>query len=260
MKSQPGVVLALHHSPPRFSLAPMAVSIPALRRILGSLLDAGYRFAALDEVGPSGPPPGAIALTADDGYASQVAYLSPLLRELGVPWGVFVLVGQLGGTNRWDVGWVSPRERHLTVDEVRWLAGEGVAIGSHGITHRRLTSLPDGALAEELVASRERLERITGRPVDAIAYPWGAADARVTAAAGRAGYRLGFGPRRRGQAGADPLQIPRTALYAPDQIHALFAATALRAPGPLQVFRAGLAGIGRGLIGVAVAARGSDRG
>jgi len=186
-------VIVLHQTPPRFTAAPMGMSIPALRRILVALLDRGYRFVGLQDLTSGGARPGTVALTADDGYASQQTHLRPLLRELGVPWSVFVLAGMLGKTNDWDHPWVSPRERHLAPGEVRQLAEEGVTIGSHGLTHVNMTALSDAALEEELALSRDLLQQLSGQAVDAVAFPWGLSDGRVARAARNAGYRLGFG-------------------------------------------------------------------
>jgi len=68
----------------------------------------------------------------------------------------------------------------------------GVAIGSHGVTHVRLTECDDAALRRELVASRCYLEDRLGRAVTALSYPHGAVDRRVRDAAVAAGYTLGF--------------------------------------------------------------------
>ncbi|HEY6221416.1 MAG TPA: polysaccharide deacetylase family protein [Candidatus Eisenbacteria bacterium] len=253
-------MIVLHQTPARFTAAPMGVSIPGLRRVLGTLLDSGYRFVGFDDLAPGGARRGTIALTADDGYASQHTHLRPLLRELGIPWTVFVLAGMLGKRNDWDHPWVSPRERHLTPDEVRQLAGEGVTIGSHGMTHVNMTALTDAALEEELARSREILQGISGQPVDGVAYPWGLADERVADAARSAGYRLGFGadvgPSTGGstaRAGASSFLIPRLGLYGPDQLFPAIAAAAMGRSNPLRSLRGGLERQAQRLLGLAMA-------
>ena len=75
--------------------------------------------------------------------------------------------------------------------EVRKLADMGFEIGSHGMTHRVLTSLPDRELVEELAASRALATEIAGRETLAIAYPRGRFSPRVLAAAAACGYRFG---------------------------------------------------------------------
>jgi peptidoglycan/xylan/chitin deacetylase (PgdA/CDA1 family) len=235
----------------------MAVGAPALERILLGLLRRGCRFVGLDEVGPCGPPPGAVSITVDDGYASNLHHLTPLLLELGIPWSVFVSVESLGAANVWDVRWVGYPERHLTADEVRSLAMEGVTVGSHGMTHVALTSLSDRELADALGRSRAALAGITGVDVDAIAYPWGRVDARVADAARRAGYRRGFAlrPARGLPQSLRGLAVPRTALYSPDQIPGVFAMTGPWAPRPLHAMRGAFARTGNALIGMALRSR-----
>ena len=118
------VVLALHQTPSRTALA----------------------------LGPRGLPERTATITVDDGYASNARHLHPLLRELGLPWTVFISVRTLGRANHWDLGWVGHRERHLTEDELRTLTSEGVGVGSHGMEHEDLTKAAPAALTEALAA------------------------------------------------------------------------------------------------------------
>ncbi|MEK7347915.1 MAG: polysaccharide deacetylase family protein [Candidatus Eisenbacteria bacterium] len=257
----PPLVLALHQTPLRATWSPLAVGAGPLRSLLSNLLERGYRFLPLDAIGPEGPPPGAALLTVDDGYASTVEVLAPLARELGIPWSVFLLVSAVGTRNDWDLHGVSLPERHLREEEIVALAGEGVGIGSHGMNHLDGTRLGDDALAEELTASRAWLERTTGCRVDAFSYPWGRVDVRVAKAARAAGYRLGFalrggrGAERAGRA-LPGLAIPRLALYAPDQIPGLFAATALSAPRAGRLLRDGAGALGGWLVARALSVTG----
>ncbi len=257
----PPLVLTLHQTPRRATWSPLAVGAGPLRSLLHDLLRRGYRFLPLDDIGSEGPPPGTALLTVDDGYASTVEVLAPLARELGIPWSVFLLVGAVGTRNDWDLHGVSLPERHLREEEIVALAGEGVGIGSHGVHHLDWTRLSDGALREELTASRAWLERATGRRIDALSYPWGRVDARVAAAARAAGYRLGFALRgvrdaERAERAVPGLAIPRLALYAPDQIPGLFAATAVRAPRAGRFLRDRAGALGGWLVARALAASG----
>jgi peptidoglycan/xylan/chitin deacetylase (PgdA/CDA1 family) len=131
------------------------------------------------------------------------------------------------------------------------------------MSHRVMTGLPDLELAEELAASRDALRRISGQPVEAIAYPRGRVDARVAVAAAAAGYRLGFAlsAPAGGVKGVSPrMLIRRTALYAPDQIPGLFEATSLAGFPPLRALRSGLGRAGGSLILAALRMRGRAHG
>jgi peptidoglycan/xylan/chitin deacetylase (PgdA/CDA1 family)/SAM-dependent methyltransferase len=86
---------------------------------------------------------------------------------------------------------LSSTDRRMTWTEALELAADGgSAIGAHTVDHLFLPAQPDDVLMRELVESRVTLERLTGRTVDTLAYPFGAVDDRTVAAARGAGYRL----------------------------------------------------------------------
>jgi peptidoglycan/xylan/chitin deacetylase (PgdA/CDA1 family) len=137
-----------------------------------------------------------VAITFDDGFRSVLELAFPSLQLVGWPATLFVPTEHVGrpgpmkwaGIDRW-IGGEHERELHaLRWDEIRELAEAGWEIGSHTRTHPHLTRLEDGALANELVGSRERCEAEVGRPCLTIAYPYGDVDARVAAAAREAAY------------------------------------------------------------------------
>ena len=64
----------------------------------------------------------------------------------------------------------------LTWDEVREMHALGMTIGSHTMTHPNLPSAGPHAAREELVESRERIEREIGMPVTMFSYPNGGAE------------------------------------------------------------------------------------
>jgi peptidoglycan/xylan/chitin deacetylase (PgdA/CDA1 family)/SAM-dependent methyltransferase len=83
------------------------------------------------------------------------------------------------------------RVRPMMADEVRQLAGlPGVVIGAHTVNH---LALPDqhASRTVELTRCQADLERLTDRPVDLFAYPYGAID-RDCAALVRKGWRWGL--------------------------------------------------------------------
>ncbi len=100
----------------------------------------------------------------------------------------------------------------LRWDDLRELAERGVEIGSHTISHPHLPRLGDAELTRELGESRARIEDELGSPCRYLAYPYGEQDARVRAAARRAGYDAAFAvPGRRSP--VDPWALPRVDLY-----------------------------------------------
>ena len=126
--------------------------------------------------------PATFAVTFDDGYADFLSDALPVLEERSVPVTLFAvssadrdqldqLAGGAGG-------------RLLRRDELAEVAGRGVEIGAHTVSHRRLTALDDATLDRELAESKCTLEAIGGAPISSFAYPFGDFDRRVMRAAG----------------------------------------------------------------------------
>jgi peptidoglycan/xylan/chitin deacetylase (PgdA/CDA1 family) len=159
---------------------------------------------------------GAVAVTFDDGHESFYDHALPVLEELAIPATMFVVAGKLGGHDDWMPPEL-PRKPLMTAEQVQDLPARGVAVGSHSMTHARLTELDDVALRGELVDSRVRLTKVLGREVDLLAYPYGLYDEGVVRAARAAGYtsacstRSGFNT-----AGTDVYALRRIDVYGTD--------------------------------------------
>jgi peptidoglycan/xylan/chitin deacetylase (PgdA/CDA1 family) len=154
-----------------------------------------------------------LAITFDDGYRDNLTVAAPLLVESKLPFTVFVTPNFVTTGN----------SRYLSPPELKELASlPGASIGAHGRSHRRLTACSDTELADELASSRNWLEDILGKPVTTMSYPHGAVDARVRAAASRAGYMMAacsrFGLHH---AGGDSLMVARNEIWAVDGLHRL---------------------------------------
>ena len=179
----------------------LATSPRHLRSHLRLLRRLGYRFATAGDLAV--PARGLAALTFDDGWRDALETVVPALHEAGARASFYVCPGWWGGEHPELAGAAGAL---LTEPEVAELAGLGMEIGSHSLSHRDLRSLDDAELAAELRDSKREIERVTGAPCRTFAYPYGLRDARVVAAVAEAGYELalawGPGPWR-------PLEAPR---------------------------------------------------
>lgn len=85
--------------------------------------------------------------------------------------------------------WDRASREALSYEELRNLAASSVDIGAHGLSHRPLARVADGAA--ELRAARTKLESILGRTVETMSFPHGSYNAGLTTAA-RSDYRHVF--------------------------------------------------------------------
>jgi peptidoglycan/xylan/chitin deacetylase (PgdA/CDA1 family) len=118
-----------------------------------------------------------VAITFDDGNASDLELALPALRERRLTATFFVVADRLG------------TRRFLDAAAVKELAGAGMEIGCHGMRHRPWRGLGDRDLHEELVEAKTILEGVVGRPVTRAACPFGSYDRRVLRTLKSAGYR-----------------------------------------------------------------------
>jgi peptidoglycan/xylan/chitin deacetylase (PgdA/CDA1 family) len=108
----------------------------------------------------------------------------------------------------------TPLSRPITLQELRKMHADGVAIGSHTLSHPILSRCDRARIDRELGESKRLLETWTGGPVYSLAYPNGMAqdigDA-VRAATAAAGYEVAFStiPGGNRVAAEDPLMLRR---------------------------------------------------
>jgi peptidoglycan/xylan/chitin deacetylase (PgdA/CDA1 family) len=174
--------------PDRISEAERAVWVP--RSCLAEILDRATREPE-------------IGLSFDDGNSSDVEVAVPMLLERGLTAAFFIVSDRLG-----EAGYVSP-------GDVAAIARAGMAVGSHGATHRPWRALDEAELGRELTRSRATLEDHAGAAVTSAACPFGVYDRRVLRAVRGAGYERIF-TSDGGVAQADQWLQPRTSLRAWD--------------------------------------------
>jgi peptidoglycan/xylan/chitin deacetylase (PgdA/CDA1 family) len=157
---------------------PHTVLLDSFHRQLDFLKSEGWTSVLPDEIDETGfaERKKRLVLTFDDGHDSDV--VAAMLMKRCDYRGIFY------------VPWVHvDRRGFLNSTEIRELAREGFAIGSHGLTHSSFTQKSDRDLQDELAESRDRLEELLGRSVVDLAVPFGRYDQRVITMALAAGYR-----------------------------------------------------------------------
>lgn len=111
-----------------------------------------------------------IFLTFDDGYKNNLNVYSifqKLQTQSFKPAGTFFVISDFIG-----------RSNRLSESDLKKLADSGlISIQSHTATHPDLTKIAD--YQYELEGSKDKIHRITGKPVIALSYPYGNYNAKV---------------------------------------------------------------------------------
>lgn len=219
-------VLTYHKLGPRPAgarLKGLYVSTALFTRQLAELRAAGFGSGTLDQCGAGRTAP-QIVITFDDGFENVLRHGLQPLAENRFRAIQFLVADRLGGVNEWEQAEGEKPERLMDAAQIReWLAA-GHTIGSHTLTHPRLTQLSPAAAREEIVASKQRLEDTFGRAVEHFCYPYGDWNEAVRDLVIAAGYRTactvqpGVNPP-----GTSPFELQRfTARYASRNLKSLW--------------------------------------
>ena len=156
-----------------------------------------------------------VLLTFDDGYANLWDNVHPLLRDLGLPYTVFLVSEKVGKTNDWVAAEGYEPTPLLTWSQVRQMQDDGgVSFQAHTATHPHLARLPIAEARREMRESKETLEQELQTPMRVLCYPYGSVDDAVAAAAGGLGYTMALTTQTgRVRRGDDPLRLPRLSVY-----------------------------------------------
>jgi len=193
-------------------------SADLFERQLRWIEDNGWRVIDIERflkalASPDTAPEKSVLLTFDDGYRSITRGALSRLRAFGLPAVLFVPGGFIGGRNDFDAG-VEPEEDICGWEDLLSLEQQGISIQSHGISHRRLSSLDENELEHEIAASKAMLDSRLRRAVAVFSYPYGDSgnDGGAVRVLRRAGYKAAFG------FGGRPMTLPIADAYRVERI------------------------------------------
>lgn len=192
-----------------------AIHADVLQAQLRTLEKLGYTTItfhdyALYRKGELNLPKKPVIITFDDGYEDTHTHAFPLFREYGMKAVVFVLGDPLVRTNAWDAGEGITSAPLMTSGQILELHAAGFEIGSHSLTHKRLTELPREEAWNEISRSRMLLEMMLNGPVRTFSYPYGLLNDEVRALVAEAGYDFACGVYSGPSVfGVDPMNVRR---------------------------------------------------
>jgi len=211
-------LLTYHHvgpRPRRVRLKGLYVSPKLFARQMAELKAAGFETDTFGTVASSEVRPKRIFLTFDDGFSDVFENALPVLRQHGFRSIQFLVADLLGKASEWQKasGEIPGNLMHKVQIE-DWLAA-GQEIGSHTLTHPRLTQVSLSEAREELSGSKKKLEDTFGKPIEYFCYPYGDWNAEIRDLVAEAGYKSACTTEFGVNSGeADPFALKRiTARY-----------------------------------------------
>lgn len=150
----------------------------------------GYRTLTLDDLAHAlergqALPRRSVVLTFDDGYYGVYRYAFPILRRFQFTATMFLIAEDFMGASR---------ERHqrafaiIDQGQVAEMLAAGHQIGSHSISHQRLTDLKSFEVEDQIIRSKAIFEDRFGRSITTFSYPYGAYTSAMAKIVERSGY------------------------------------------------------------------------
>lgn len=184
----------------------LTVSPKLFESHLEHLSKNGFNTISLDELyaalyGGTSLPSKPVLITFDDGYENNYTYAFSLLKKYGKK-GTFFMISDYADA-----------PGYLTKAQLKEMSDAGMGIESHTKKHANLAQVDPPTLIVELGASKKALEKIIGKKVNYIAYPFGGYSEYALRAVKSSGYLMGLTINEGKVIEAkEPFRIPRIAI------------------------------------------------
>lgn len=155
-----------------------------------------------------------IIIMFDDGYKNTFTNAYPVLKKAGFTAIISICANFVGKKNatfengediKGKIG-----EDFLTSEDIIYMSQNNIFFCSHGVNHYRLDTLSEDNLLNELILSKQFLEKLINKKVNFFTYPWGVYNDLIIRYLINAGY-LGAFSTRRGKVyeGNNPYELKR---------------------------------------------------
>lgn len=182
IKAEPRCVIVYYHGVPQRTRQNFARQMDMLIRNARPIfvdhsgeLESGSRY---------------VSVTFDDAFESVLENAVPELVSRSIPATIFVPLGVLGKVPSWemDSGVSDLDEKVMSSEQLRTLPPDLIRLGSHTMTHLKLSKIDDSTLEWELNESKRQLETLLNSPVTLLAFPYGDHNGRVLEKCADLGY------------------------------------------------------------------------
>jgi len=201
------------------SASPWCISLQQFTQQLDLLQDYGWTTICANQLLTPFQqlPKKSVVITFDDGYANNFSAFDALVkRNMVASW--FVVTHDIGKISSWSDADTIPakllqKEQLITMQEA------GMEVGSHTLSHYRLTQASSEQIKTELTQSRLTLSELLGHSVASFAYPYGLYNSEILSATKSAGYQVAFTTQSGfGFVNNNPLEVRRVSIMAEDSL------------------------------------------
>lgn len=186
-------VIMLHHvtdDPALDALKPYSISRASFTRLLDVLQQDGYTTTVFGDADfRKGKK---VIITFDDCPKHLWEFAIPELQRRGMKAVFYMPTAYLGGHNDWDIQFGKPNVELMDETDIKQLSDKGMEVGSHSHHHVRLGDFDATEVTVNLRQSKEILERVTGKKILSIAYPFGSIPKDEQQLLKEAGYEYGL--------------------------------------------------------------------
>lgn len=174
----------------------MNIAPAKLMQQIQQLKKKGHRFVTVSELLRSSNER-CVAITLDDGFASNYRELFPLLQNQSVRCTIY-LAPAIEGIDK------------LNAEQIRTMRESGlVEFGAHTMRHVNLRNCDDAQARQEILDSKKAVESITGVPCESFSYPFGRFDDRHVEMVKESGFTTAVTVKKAISAITDPFRLPR---------------------------------------------------
>ena len=122
-------------------------------------------------------PEKSLIISFDDGNQTDYTIAFPLLEKYGFKTTFFLTSDFID------------KPGHLSKSQILKMSQGGMVFGTHGKTHKFLSTLDENELKMELLESKKSLEQITGKKIELLSLPGGYHSSKVKKIAQELGYK-----------------------------------------------------------------------